>query len=651
MRLLLLLFIITLVSLSSCRHTSSQDKTLLSRADMLISDRPDSVLLLLQTFRSPHQMKPSDFAHYAFLKIQAFDKCNKIIESDSLINAAIDYYTRYHQPGKVAYAYLYLSRYARNRGDAQGQATALLKAIPLAIKSNDDRLLGYIYGEKASIYETQQSNDLDEDKHTDKGQATLYEEQQKDSMLLYNRLSLIAFQRAKDWHNYTVSLIDIGYSHYLCHQYDSAIYYCRLAERKALQLKEEVLLTSIYRVFEGVYFYQKDYAKARQYIRMAMRSSDAYDYSKWRLLAMIDLQTGELDSAHYYLKKCVAAGKELPECYLLLQDLYEKQGDNTQALHYAKLAAAATDSVDMRTRADSFAGLEKKYNNERMAVENKQLTIKNQRRIIEIILVLLICAIITLFYFTERARKKRLAIVDENLRKTLAIKDKFISIISHDLRNPAKAITFVLRSLYENYTSISEEKRLETIKSVSDAAEQAGKLLENLLLWSLSQRIDIPFHPRNIELSDLINNCIELFTLTASKKNIRVVNNITKSFDIEADLNMTTTIIGNLLNNAIKYSYPGGEVTISAREEGKFVAILIADTGIGINDEDCRKLFCIDSKIKHAGTDNETGTGLGLILCREFVEKQGGTIRVESEPGKGSVFIFTVLNVTDHEPH
>jgi len=238
---------------------------------------------------------------------------------------------------------------------------------------------------------------------------------------------------------------------------------------------------------------------------------------------------------------------------------------------------------------------------------------------------------------------------EEELKKMVAAKDKFLSIISHDLRNPFKALNMVSRSLYEQYSELSETEKINAIRAINDTAGQAGKLLENLLLWSLAQKIDIPYRPRNIDLNDLINACIELFELTAQKKNIQLINNISISYTIEADPNMMTTILGNLTGNAIKFSFQGSKIILSAKDTGDLIEISVSDTGTGMSMEDQIRLFRLDTKIKQNGTQNEQGTGLGLILCREFIEKQGGKIWVESEQGKGSTFIFTVLKATDHE--
>jgi signal transduction histidine kinase len=638
-----LLLIMACLVFTTCRRTSPQEKILLSRADSIKEIYPDSAFQLLKKIKNPNILCLSDRALYALLMSEEMDRTGQFTESDSLIGIATRYYSKNSEAERAGYAYLYLSRVERNRGNANERIDALFQAISYANKSKSEQLLGYIYGEKANIYETQQVNSIKEVK------GSAYEAQQRDSMLYYHKLSLQAFEKAGDRFNIIISLINIGYTYYLCQRYDSALHYTQQAEQDAVDLNAPILLSTIYRLTEGIYYYQKNYPKALQAIRLAMQTSDMYDYNKWRLIAMIYVQTGQSDSAAHYLNKCIATGNELPECYQLYQELAEKKGQLREALHYAKLSALAKDSVDERTRAESFAGMEKKYNNELMVVENKKLIIRNQRYIITLILVLLVCLVVMIFYFLEHAHKKKLAVLEKNLSKTIVVKDKFFSIISHDLRNPFKAINLVTHSLYENFAVMSETEKLSAIRAVCDTSEQAGKLLENLLLWSLAQKIDIPYRAQKIALAEPVNSSIDLLTLTAQKKGIQIVNNLTETYWVEADTNMMITILGNLINNAIKFSYPGTSVIISAKTAGDKVEVSVSDSGTGISAEDQLLLFRLDTVIKQTGTQNEQGTGMGLILCREFVEKQGGTIRVESQPGKGSTFIFTVLKATDHE--
>jgi signal transduction histidine kinase len=644
MRLLLLLFVVCML-LFACRQNSSQEKVLLNRADSLMENYPDSALNLLRTLSTPQKLPTSDRAFYALLMIQAVDKCDlydQHTESDSLIGIAINYYTHSHNAEKAAYAYFYLSRCEHNRGNAKGQAEALLNAIPYAVKSNSNKLLGFIYGEKAAIYNGQQNNLFNSFYYEKSEDTTLFEIQQRDSMLYYNRLSLLAFQKAKDKRNSVISMLDIGDNYYQLHRYDSALCYCRMAEREMFSMYEPPLLTTIYRLMTGIFFEQKKYDIALHYIRLSMQTSDALDYDKWQIFAKICIQINALDSARLYLNKCILSGNELPDCYQLLQEIAEKQGNPKEALHYAKLATAAKDSVAKRSLADSFAGMEKKFNYERITIENKQLIIRNQRYLMSILLALFFCFILTAFFFIERNHKRKLALLEKNLRKTVATKDKFFSIISHDLRNPSHSLRQLSELLYQRFDSMDKPQVIALLKLLSDTAKQNYKLIENLLFWAITQQQDFPFNPVLFDIREVIESSIDMVYAEAELKTISIETNLQHNVQVYADRKMIETVLRNLLNNAIKFSQAHQKVIIETLETTLELKVNVVDHGVGMDPEEMERLFHVDSKLKREGTDGEKGTGLGLILCAEFIRKNNGKISVQSIKNKGTIVTFVL---------
>jgi len=233
----------------------------------------------------------------------------------------------------------------------------------------------------------------------------------------------------------------------------------------------------------------------------------------------------------------------------------------------------------------------------------------------------------------------------EELKELNATKDKFFSIIAHDLRNPLQCLMLYAESLYFDYDSLDDEKRKDYTHKFYNNSNLIAALLENLLEWSQSQQGIIDPHPKKIDLHALAAENIDLLKENAKKKNITVSSQIKPKNFAFADKNMIRTVIRNLLSNAVKFTNPGGKVEVnsSISADGDSVDITISDNGVGISAEDIDTLFRIDvKKKKNKGTDNEKGTGLGLILCKEFVEKNNGSIRVTSEPGKGSRFTFTL---------
>jgi signal transduction histidine kinase len=232
--------------------------------------------------------------------------------------------------------------------------------------------------------------------------------------------------------------------------------------------------------------------------------------------------------------------------------------------------------------------------------------------------------------------------MEEKLADVVATNAKFLSIIAHDLRSPFSSIIGVLELLQDSY---DEYNRTEVEKYISMATNSANgtlSLLDNLLAWTSAQNQAAFFNPVKINLHNLVNDEIENLTTSAAHKQITLNHSVPSNLYLASDLQMVKTILRNLINNAIKYSFIGGEIKVSAAELEQFVELTIEDNGIGMKHKAQKELFIKNEVHTTRGTNNEYGTGLGLILCKEFVEKHGGTIRIESEPGKGTKIKFTL---------
>ena len=239
---------------------------------------------------------------------------------------------------------------------------------------------------------------------------------------------------------------------------------------------------------------------------------------------------------------------------------------------------------------------------------------------------------------TEQIIKKQ----NEQLAELNATKDKFFGIIAHDLKNPFSGILGISDLLVNSDEKFSPEKTNEYIKLINEAAQSAYKLLENLLEWSQAQTGKIDFKPEDLSLESLLNNVLGLTKNTADAKNISINYKMQGEFVLFADQNMLNTILRNLITNAIKFTHKNGKITITAHKQNNEIEFVVKDTGVGMDKKTKNSLFKINEKVSGLGTDEETGTGLGLILCKEFVEKHDGKIWVESEIGIGSSFSFTI---------
>lgn len=228
------------------------------------------------------------------------------------------------------------------------------------------------------------------------------------------------------------------------------------------------------------------------------------------------------------------------------------------------------------------------------------------------------------------------------LKELNATKDKFFTIIAHDIKNPLNAYRSVTKMLTNSFYELSEQQKLEYIRKIYISSENLYNLFQNLLQWSTSQAGTIQFKPQEIDLGIIAFRAVALLQESADKKNITVDLNLKTDTYAYGDIHMVSTIIVNLLSNAIKYTRPAGNIILSASDATKLIKISVIDNGIGISKEDMEKLFRVEVDHKTIGDSEEKGTGIGLILCKEFVSKNGGEIWVESEFGKGSTFNFTL---------
>ncbi|WP_167618090.1 hybrid sensor histidine kinase/response regulator [Maribellus sediminis] len=223
-----------------------------------------------------------------------------------------------------------------------------------------------------------------------------------------------------------------------------------------------------------------------------------------------------------------------------------------------------------------------------------------------------------------------------------ASKDKFFSIIAHDLRSPFNALFGLTDFLIGSWEEIDEETKLELITDLQNTSKVTYNLLQNLLEWSRSQTGKIVVEAVESDAGQIINENIAVLRKQADHKQITLANNVPEGTLFYADKNMISTVFRNLISNSVKFTNIGGEIEISVNSQNGLHEFCVNDNGIGMDEATLNKLFLITEKVKRSGTANEEGTGLGLILCKEFVEKNGGSIRVESTRDVGSKFFFTL---------
>lgn len=299
--------------------------------------------------------------------------------------------------------------------------------------------------------------------------------------------------------------------------------------------------------------------------------------------------------------------------------------------------------------------------NENMALKQKleinAKLIKNNRNLqFFMVLIIIITIIIAYFLFRNKMKNRRLVkemakinleLIETNkklieneeaLKIANATKDKFLSIIAHDIRNPIASMISFIRIMRRDFNDLTKEERNALIDELEKVVNNTNQLLDNLLLWVRSQSGKIEVKIVDTNLNNIISHVQDLFTSIAKNKNIDLIIEGDTNIDIKTDVDMLNTILRNLVNNAIKFTHPQGTVTISTEISNGNLIISVSDTGIGMSEELQEKLFKIGEKVVQNGTNKETGSGLGLLLVKEFVTLLNGKLELESEKGKGTTF-------------
>ena len=278
---------------------------------------------------------------------------------------------------------------------------------------------------------------------------------------------------------------------------------------------------------------------------------------------------------------------------------------------------------------------------------------KNHRLRIALFISLSLLLVLLVFFFVRyhssakvaKVLKEKNTVIEDQktkLEQMINTKDRFFSIIAHDLKNPFNSLLGYADLAYNDFDEISDTEKKSHLNVIRQSGQQIYALLDNLLNWSRAQSGRIDFNPEPVNLTENIENAIELVRSSADNKLISLFTDFSKDVIVKADKNMLSTILRNLLTNAIKFTPDNGMITVSTHINSKKVTVSITDTGVGMNEDELSRLFKLDGNLKHEGTNKETGTGLGLILCQEFMNLHKSKIIAESTPGKGSTFSFSL---------
>lgn len=354
---------------------------------------------------------------------------------------------------------------------------------------------------------------------------------------------------------------------------------------------------------------------------------------------------------------------------LALYEYYDKIGQPTEALSFYKMHIAIRDSLNKRVQEEAIwqASLDLELNKKaeeikqiegeveilRAEAQLKTLQLKQQTLfrnfLIVISLFILVIAIGSVYSYIIIRRKNttlnlandKLALSESELKKLVQTKDKLFSIIAHDLRSPFTALVGLTEVLATDSASMDQAKRDEFGGIIHSSSTKLLSLIDNLLHWSRSQTGKITINPQKINLYSLTHDVTSVLQLQATPKNIVLINETPNDIHIVADYNTMSTVLRNLISNAIKFTEPNGKVVIAASQSIKGTTLSVTDSGVGISPENQKKLFKLEHSYSTKGTSNETGTGLGLVVCKEFIEQNNGTITLTSTLNVGTTFNVT----------
>ncbi|MCD4792592.1 MAG: tetratricopeptide repeat-containing sensor histidine kinase [Bacteroidales bacterium] len=468
------------------------------------------------------------------------------------------------------------------------------------------------------------------------------------------------------------------------------IVYMNLANyEKALEYYQKTLNNSVEtnnKKLEGtclnnigiVYWYLEDYKKALEYYLNAVRISEDIG-DKWsisncsRNIGDVYIKLQDYNNSLLYLNKGLKIAEEIEskhlikDCYGTFSDLYYAKGNYKKAYDYNILYSEIKDSIFSEEKEKNIAEMEVKFETEKKEKEieilekeheinvlklKKHKIQRNLLIITSLFILLLIIILYSRFLLKKKTNKqlkiavKKISKSEADLKESNTAKDKFFTIISHDLKGPFNSLLGFSRILTKKAGEYDKEKIVKFSNTINTSAQDLYDLTENLLLWGRTQSGNLKNNPEKVNLRESVINNISVLKSIAEKKNIILYQEIPENTYVYVDIHIVSMIIRNLMSNALKFTDSGGKIGVTSVKKDNFIEISVIDTGIGISEESRKKLFRIDVHYTTKGTSDERGTGLGLILCKEFVEKSGGEICVESEPGKGSTFKFTLPEIS-----
>lgn len=564
-------------------------------------------------------------------------------------------------------AYLLYSRYYYQHGDIEESTVKIKEALIANENLKNNKYFAEIYLQLGENYRVAGALDLAFDHFKI---SMDYAKKINDSILItaiYNKYSTYYFENLE-------LLPEISR--------DSSYYYCKLSLDLSLKNLDHNLIITNYNLMGLIYRYKFDKLDT-SFVYFMTSYQYALNFNHRRQIPIIAyniaryfLTKKELDSAKLYidLGYKIADSLNIKEPKLLFYQLYFNYysliNDHKNAFDYLLLYVENYKaSVEKKTSFKVKSTLsEIQYIKQLIEIEKQEQTRKFLLTIAFMVIIFFGFVMFVLYQRNKHMSKANKKLIEQNelieknmreldehnkiikeqnimLEETNAAKDKLFSIISHDLKNPISGLKDMICALADNYASFSEEEKKEIMHELKNSSESVLDLLMGLLTWSRSQRNKIDYDPHYQDFYQLVYQNIAIVSTMAKNKNITIINHVPENTIAYFDANLINTVVRNLLTNAIKFTPQGGKIEIYAKpyeSDPNFIHISISDTGVGIPKDKLDKLFQIKHSFSTLGTSGEKGTGLGLLIVWDFVEKNFGKIWVESELGKGTTFHFTL---------
>jgi len=460
-------------------------------------------------------------------------------------------------------------------------------------------------------------------------------------------------------------------------QYDSALtYFFQVMEKldpdSLGSATEHYILSGVYNNTAMTYSELGEQGMALDYYRkglgLAKRAEDEFNEgSVYINLGSLFGEMGMVDSALFYLHRALQMAEKRGfrsitlDTYEELAKLHADLGNWGPAYNWQVRYDTLYKSVFNDNQSADISRLRAMYEQEISEQEISQLQSESQVQktlnkvfIIFILVIVVLIIIIAVNLHTKKRTNQMLA--ERNLQISNALqklseseselqkmnmsKDRIFSVVAHDLRNPVAAVTGFSELLYDNFDQFQVETQKEYLLQILQGTQRIQNLLENLLIWARAQMKAVKYQPEHLNIKALVEDCVKEMKANLDHKKVECLVNVNQSCVVYADKAMMNTVFRNLIVNAIKFSFPGGKIRINSEMNEENCTVSVSDEGIGIQPEIQDKLFNSNEVVTTPGTTGESGSGLGLVICKEFLERNNGDIKVESEPGNGSSFII-----------